>query len=107
MAFLLLPGARLAICTGPGGAGSWMITIEYPLTVPKKECTIQAPMSSSAAQACATLQLMACTFRGDFEFFAVPALPVGDPGRLIKWQLWSHFGGGVVKVATGFAHLAG
>ena len=54
----------------------------------------------AAAQACATLQLMACTFRGDFEFFAVPALPVGDPGRLIKWQLWSHFGGGVIKVAT-------
>jgi hypothetical protein len=34
----------------------------------------------TAAQACATLQLMACTFRGDFEFFAVPALPVaGSP----------------------------
>ena len=28
------------------------------------------------SQACATLQLMACTFRSDFEFFAVPALPV-------------------------------
>lgn len=37
---------------------------------------VQDLRSALVREACATLQLMACTFRGDFEFFAVPALPV-------------------------------